>query len=1004
MTVQEFIRKWRPVALTERQTAQEHFIDLCRLVNHPTPVEDDPSGERFCFEKGALKSSGNPGFADVWKRGYFAFEYKKKKKNLGEALKQLSQYAWNLENPPLNVVCDTNAIRIVTAWTNTPSRTFDLTLDDLADPEKFAILHAVFHDPEKLRGHMTREMLTKEAADKFSGLAQRFQSRGHAPEAVAHFVMQLVFCFFAEDVRLLPDGFFRKALKELNVGDRYKHAKALLDEIFQAMAAGGRVGNEFVAHFNGGLFNGQMALPLDEGDLGLLVAVGSMQWAEIDPSIFGTLFERFLDPAKRAQIGAHYTDAKKILQIVDPVVMRPLEAEWAALFASIEKLAAEARQKGPRAKEWAKAQALRAQFIERLASLRILDPACGSGNFLYLALQRVKDLEFRVVNETEKLGLPACAPRVGPEILFGIEINRLAAEIARTAIWIGDIQWGLRHALYSRPEPVLRKLDQIECRDAILAQAPDGNFVEAPWPAVDLIIGNPPFLGGKVMRQGRRSKKGGNPSRLASGPPEEGAQRPSRRARAARVNSSLETPAARAPQDEVLATQSTGLGDEYVDALFSVYAGRVPAEADFVCYWFAKGWEAMRLGRASRVGLVATNSIRGGANRRVLDPIAAEGKIFEAWSDEPWIIEGAAVRVSLVCFGEDGDKRLDGRQVARVNADLTGAMDITKAVRLTENMGVCIEGLKKYGPFDVVGVVARSWLLQPLNVNGRPNSDVLRPWLNAMDLVRQASDTWVIDFSDKTLEEATKYEVPFEYAQDKVLPIRAKDRAKRTREQWWLFERDRPAFRQSLNRLTRFIATPVVAKHRIFVWLDKRVLVANLCDVIARDDDTAFGILHSRLHEAWSLRLGTSLEDRPRYTPTTTFETFPFPEGLTPDIPAADYAMDPRAIRIAAAAKRLDELRGKWLNPPDLIKIEPEVVPGYPDRILPKDADAAKTLKERTLTNLYNQRPQWLADAHQALDRAVAAAYGWPEDIATEEALEKLLALNLARAAAAALK
>jgi type II restriction/modification system DNA methylase subunit YeeA len=306
-------------------------------------------------------------------------------------------------------------------------------------------------------------------------------------------------------------------------------------------------------------------LPLDEGDLGLLVAVGSMQWAEIDPSIFGTLFERFLDPAKRAQIGAHYTDAKKILQIVDPVVMRPLEAEWAEVKERIEKLVSLAQEKGPRAKEWAKAEEERGRFVERLASLRILDPACGSGNFLYMALQRVKDLEFRVNNECEKLGLKALAPRAGPEILHGIEINRLAAEIARTTIWIGDIQWGLRHALYTRPEPVLRKLDQIECRDAVLQQRPDASFVEAQWPEVDFIVGNPPFLGGKAMRQGRRPKSG----------------------------------------------EISGLGDEYVDALFTVYKGRVPAEADFVCYWFSKAWEAMQARRVSRAGLVATNSIRG---------------------------------------------------------------------------------------------------------------------------------------------------------------------------------------------------------------------------------------------------------------------------------------------------------------------------------------------------------------------------------------------------------
>ncbi len=671
------------MALTERQTAQEHFIDLCRLVGHPTPVEEDPSGQTYCFEKGALKSSGTPGFADVWKKGQFAFEYKKKKKNLGEALKQLSQYAWNLENPPLNVVCDTNAIKIVTAWTNTPSRTFDLSLDDLADPEKFAILHALFHDPEKLRGHMTREMLTKEAADKFSGLAQRLQSRGHPPEAVAHFVMQLVFCFFAEDVRLLPEGFFRKALRQLNIGKRHEHAKALLDDIFHAMATGGRVGNEFIAHFNGGLFDNQPALPLDEGDLGLLVAVGSMQWGDIDPSIFGTLFERFLDPAKRAQIGAHYTDARKILQIVDPVVMRPLERDWAEVKARIEKLAAAARAKGPRAKEWGQAEAERARFIDRLVGLRILDPACGSGNFLYMALQRVKDLEFRVDNECEKLGLKSSAPRIGPEILFGIEINRLAAEIARTTIWIGDIQWGLRHALYSRPEPVLRKLDQIECRDAVLTPQPDGSFAEAQWPEVDFIIGNPPFLGGKRMLK--------------------------------------------------------GLGEEYTKALRATYEGRVSPFSDLVCWWFEKAHAAIVVGKAMRAGLVATNSITGGRNRLTLDAITRDLVIFEAWSDEPWVIDGASVRVSLVCFAFNAiSANLDGLNVEKIHSDLTSHSNVVIAKRLQENANVSFVGIQKTGPFDIAGHLARAWLKEPRNPNGKPNSDVLHPYRNGLDITRRS--------------------------------------------------------------------------------------------------------------------------------------------------------------------------------------------------------------------------------------------------------------------------
>jgi type II restriction/modification system DNA methylase subunit YeeA len=247
---------------------------------------------------------------------------------------------------------------------------------------------------------------------------------------------------------------------------------------------------------------------------------------------------------------------------------------------------------------------------------------------------------------------------------------------------------------------------------------------------------------------------------------------------------------------------------------------------------------------------------------------------------------------------------------------------------------------------------------------------------------------------------ASLYEAPFQYVLDYVKPARAQNRRDAYKRFWWRHVEPRPAMLKRLEEASRFIVTPTVAKYRLFAWLGKSVSPDHQLIAIGRDDDVAFGILHSRFHEAWSLRLGTSLEDRPRYTPTTTFETFPFPEGLTPNIPAKDYADDPRAIAIAKAAKRLDDLRNAWLNPPDLIDIVPEVVPGYPDRILPKTVVAAAELKKRTLTNLYNARPQWLAEAHRDLDAAVAAAYGWPADISEEDALAKLLELNLARAGA----
>ncbi len=414
--------------------------------------------------------------------------------------------------------------------------------------------------------------------------------------------------------------------------------------------------------------------------------------------------------------------------------------------------------------------------------------------------------------------------------------------------------------------------------------------------------------------------------------------------------------------------------------------------------------------------MVATNSIRGGANRRVLDRVVEESRIFEAWSDEPWIVEGAAVRVSLVCFGSGPeDNRLNGASVLKIYTDLTcGDVDLTSAHRLAENAKASFMGDTKGGAFDVPGELARRWLLEPLNPNGRPNADVLRPWVNGLDVTRRPRDMWIIDFGWKMSEgDAALYEAPSDYLLEHVRPDRIKNRRAAYAKYWWRHVEARRAMWQRIQMSDRFIVTPTVAKHRFFVWLDCRTCPDHQLIAIAREDDTTFGILHSRFHEAWSLRLGTWLGvgNDPRYTPTTTFETFPFPEGLTPNIPAENYADDPGAIAIAQAAKKLDDLRNAWLNPPDLVRIEPEVYPTaeqiaagakpiYPDRILPKDAHAAAILRERTLTNLYNLRPQWLVDAHRDLDAAVAAAYGWPADISEEDALARLLELNLARAAA----
>ena len=724
--------------------------------------------------------------------------------------------------------------------------------------------------------------------------------------------------------------------------------------LFGAMATGGDVGFEPVAWFNGGLFDDDTALPLDQEGIETALKAAALDWSEIDPSILGTLFERGLDPDKRSQLGAHCTDRDKIMRIVEPVIVRPLLAEWETAKAGIAATVKRADAAGsPAAQTRLRRQADQAlrTFLELLRRFTVLDPACGSGNFLYLALHALKDIEHRVQLEAETLGLARGFPAVGPANVKGIEINAYAAELARVSVWIGEIQWMRRNGFSNSTNPILDPLDTIECRDAILT--PDGE--EPDWPEVDAVIGNPPFLGGKLL--------------------------------------------------------IGGLGEDYVGRMFATWKGRVPPEADLVCYWFVKAGEQIASGKATRVGPVATNSIRGGANRRALQA-ATEGRpIFDAWSDEPWVIDGAAVRVSLVCFSGAGhaytpETCMDGEPADEIHSDLTArrgraGIDLTGARRIPTNIGVAFMGDAKSGAFDVPGDLAREWLGLPANPNGRPNADVLKPWVNGMDLTRRPAGKWIVDFGWEMSEaDAALYEAPFGYVREHVWPKRQRNRAVSVKRLWWRHERPRPEMWKALDGLPRFLATPTVSKHRLFVWLDAGVCPDHQLIVIARDDHTTIGILHSRFHEVWSLRLGTWLGkgNDPRYTPTTTFETFPFPDGLSPDIPAADYADDPRAIAIADAARRLVKLRDRWLNPPEWVEWVDEPVSGYPKRPVARNGAAAKELKARTLTNLYNARPQWLADAHATLDAAVAAAYGWDAGISEDEALRKLMGLNLADA------
>ena len=986
MTPEQFIATWKNNALTERAGAQGHFDDLCELLGVEKPRDPD----NYCFERGAKKGGGGvdakQGWADVWKRNHFGWENKKPGRDLAAALKQLTDYALQLDNPPLLVVCDRERIVIHTAFTGYPDEPREIRIDELVEPEKRQLLKWVFTDPEKLRPEKSTAAITAEAAGQFAGLAKAMRERDafaeNCGEKVAHFLVQCLFCMFAEDEQLLPHGVFTQLIA--NAGNDADKAARRIEKLFTAMQKkGGDYGDHDIPWFNGGLFKTIDIPVLTADDLKALHrAAAEMDWRAIDPTIFGTLFERGLDPAARAPLGAHYTDTGTIAKLIDPLVREPLAIEWAQIRQQIADLAprfgmVKSRGKGQYRPNEAKQRALELLngFFIRLNHFRVLDPACGSGNFLYLALKSLRDIEKRVHVDVQQLGLePPMNMETGPHNILGLEINEFAAELARVTVWIGDIQWCRQNGYPHAINPILKPLDGIEHRDALLnyyattdwdgvdrngnsVHGPTGIASEAEWPLADVVVGNPPFLGDKIMR--------------------------------------------------------SELGSAYVDALREVYAGRVPGGADLVTYWFEKARAQIEAGQLKGAGLVATNSIRGGANRKVLERICDTTRIFEAWSDEEWVNEGAAVRVSLVGFGrsysDERSNRLDGFEVGVVHADLTAGdgLNLTKAHTLPENRGASFIGGMKKGSFDVPGEIGRAWLAIGGNPNGKSNSDVLRPWVNGLDITRRPMDAWIVDFGvDMPLIDASFYERPFMHVQTNVKPARDVVNNPLERDRWWLHARSAPDLRQATKRLPRFIGTARVAKHRLFVWIKQPVICDGQVVVIARSDDTTFGILHSRLHELWSLRLCTYLGvgNDPRYTPTTTFETFPFPPNLTPRDTAAGAPTGPIAERIAAAAKRLNDLRDNWLNPPewvDWVITSEEEKAGVPKRPVAKPGHEAD-LKKRTLTNLYNQRPAWLDLAHKELDNAVAAAYGWTDytpETPDEEILRRLLALNLERAA-----
>ncbi len=565
LTPQAFAKKWAGAALSERASYQQHFLDLCDVLSQPAPAEADPSGSFYAFEKGVEKTGGGKGFADVWYEGHFAFEYKGRHKDLGAAYGQLLQYRESLGNPPLLVVTDTDRYEVHTNFTGTVKRVYRFTNAELPRPENLKVLRALFEEPDSLRPNRTAEGVTEEVARRFARLADGMRARGVEPHEAAHFLNKLLFCLFAEDIGFLPKGLFTEVV-EGTKGDPALFAR-YAGELFATMRDGGNFLLRSIPRFDGGLYAEGGVVPLTSGELELLTQTARLDWGSVEPAIFGTLFERSLDPAQRARLGAHYTSREDILAVVEPVLMAPLRREWELVR---ERAGAEAEKARTSSRDTARKALRRAGslllgFAGKLRDVRVLDPACGSGNFLYVSLKELLDLEKEVSTFAGTAGLTPFFPEVGPEQLYGIETSPYAHELAQVAVWIGYLQWMHDNGFGTRREPILGSMTNIKKMDALIAGDENGEPKEPDWPEADVIVGNPPFLGGNKVR--------------------------------------------------------AELGNEYLENLFELYKGRIPAFADLVCYWFEKAREQIEAGRAKRAGLLATNSIRGGANRRVLEQI-----------------------------------------------------------------------------------------------------------------------------------------------------------------------------------------------------------------------------------------------------------------------------------------------------------------------------------------------------------------------------------------------
>jgi len=1041
MNAVEFIERWKGSGGSEMATAQSFAIELTELLGVQRPNVSDAEGDflDYRFERPVtLTHTGRKrrGRIDLYKKGHFVVEAKQfvssetadkstlelflekdapKQSGHGKrgsskfddtmlkARNQADNYARAVAKedgwPPFLLIVDVGHVIELYAdfsgqrqgYTQFPDgNRYRIYLDDLRDEETLALLRTIWTDPFSLDPSLKSAEVTRDIAAHLAELGKSLEEQGHESELVARFLMRCLFSMFAEDVELIPRQSFTDLLRKLR--GRPEHAQPSLEGLWQTMNQGGfsQVLMQDLKRFNGGLFKEASALPLNNLQLGLLIEAAEADWKQVEPAIFGTLLERALDKRQRHKLGAHYTPRSYVERLVTPTIMEPLREDWRDIQAAVQRLASDGKED--------EARQLVKGFHAKLCDIRVLDPACGSGNFLYVALEMMKRLEGEVTALLAELGEDqASFITIDPHQFLGIELNPWAANVAELVLWIGYLQWHFRtYGVAAPSEPVLRDFKNIRQGDAVLEWADKtprmdeegkpvtrwdgvttiqhnvtGEEVPDPaarvqvydyakpkateWPDAEFIVGNPPFIGASRLRE--------------------------------------------------------NLGDGYVEALWQAYP-KVPQSADLVMFWWhkaalaARGWNAKTRKGTRRFGLITTNSLRQTFNRRVLEPQLNDPKkplsLLFAIPDHPWVdtLYGAAVRIAMtvgvagngsgqllrVTSESDEKNEAEGhlvtfaRQVGKIFANLSIGPDVAGAKSLLSNEGLAHRGVQLIGSGFIVSPEKGRQLGLGTQLNVEKH---IRNYRNGRDLMANPRGVMAIDLFGLS-EDQVKQRFPaiYQHVLDAVKPERDQNNRASYRRNWWIHGEPRRDMRPILAGLPRYVATVETTRHRVFQFLDGSILPDNMLIAIGLDDAADLSVLSSRPHVTWSLAAGGRLGvgNDPRYNKSRCFDPFPFPD-LTDD----------QRTHLRQFGEELDVHRKRQQA------AHPKLTLTQMYNVLEK-LRAGDPIEGKNKAIYDDGLIGILKDIHDQIDEAVAEAFGWRADLSDEEVLFRLVALNKERA------